>query len=333
MNGGAQFRAPGARVLVVDDVCVNLEITAFMLEPCGARADLCQSGSEAILAAKADQYDLILLDLLMPDMDGTETAKRIRELGGGNASVPIIALTGLDAEEEEFLQNGFNGLLPKPLDRENLNSVLQKWIPKEKQVFLAENHDPQNDAGIIIEGVDAAACVVRMGGSVENYARTLATFRKDGAEKIDGIKKSLEAGDLRLYTIYVHALKGAAANIGATALSNAAKALETAGNNGDRKFIDANNPQLLSSLEALLEKVDAALKTIKGGQGGNIDNDALKITLNDLSAAIESFNPSAITAAAKALRQYESVPSVERILQKVLIGEYDEAQSIVKTFF
>ena len=145
------FTAPEAAVLIVDDIIANLKVAQGLLQPYKMRVDICKSGIMAIEAVQANRYDLIFMDHLMPEMDGIETAGQIRELGtsgtpdmpdfpGGDeypyyTNVPIIALTAnaISGTREMFLENGFNDFLSKPIDTIQLNSILEKWIPKEKR--------------------------------------------------------------------------------------------------------------------------------------------------------------------------------------------------------
>jgi signal transduction histidine kinase/CheY-like chemotaxis protein len=129
-----EFSAPGARVLVVDDIEINLELTQAMLEGFGIKADLAQRGELAIELVQKNTYDLIFMDHMMPGMDGVETTARIRGLGEACRQIPIIALTAnvVGGAEAMFLQNQFNGLLSKPIDFTSLNLCLRKWLPEGK---------------------------------------------------------------------------------------------------------------------------------------------------------------------------------------------------------
>jgi len=129
----ARFTAPGAKILIVDDIGTNLKVAEGLMLPYKMRIDLCMSGSAAIEAVKKHQYDLVLMDHMMPQMDGIEATKLIRE--EGYTELPIIALTAnaISGIKEMFLENGFNDFLSKPIDTFKLNAILAKWIPKEKQ--------------------------------------------------------------------------------------------------------------------------------------------------------------------------------------------------------
>jgi len=128
--GAANFKAPEARILVVDDMETNLAVAEAMLEIFDIFPDLAESGPEAILHAKRKDYDLIFMDHMMPDMDGLETTLRIRQLGAHNAVVPIVALTAnaIKGAEEMYLNSSMDDILPKPIELGVLNLCLRKWL-------------------------------------------------------------------------------------------------------------------------------------------------------------------------------------------------------------
>ena len=103
------------RVLLVDDATVNLDIIGSFLKAAGHSVTLAQSGQEAVELAQKQMFDLILMDIRMPKVDGLAAARQIR-LGAGNASVPILALTAYGDDEADFEAAGISGYLPKPLD-------------------------------------------------------------------------------------------------------------------------------------------------------------------------------------------------------------------------
>lgn len=130
-----EFTAPDAHILVVDDVEINLMVAKGLLEPYGAKVDLLASGEEAIGAVAANNYDLVLMDQMMPGMDGIETVSIIRKMDGEKySSLPIVASTAnaIVGAKEMFLENGFNDFISKPIDVEVLNNVLFKHLPECK---------------------------------------------------------------------------------------------------------------------------------------------------------------------------------------------------------
>ncbi len=240
----AQFSAPKARILIVDDIGTNLKVAEGLMLPYKMRIDLCFSGAEAIEMIKKNFYDLVFMDHMMPGMDGIDTTKFIREMGSENpyyADLPIIALTAnaVSGTKEMFLSNGFNDFLSKPIDIIKLNVILGKWIPKEKQEKL--NADINE---VEVEGLDSKIDIV-----------VLTAFHKDGLRKIKEIKKCLEVKSYSTYTTYIHELKNDCSNLGAHDLFEQAEALEIAGKQENSRFIDSNNLQFLISLKILLNNI------------------------------------------------------------------------------
>ncbi|MDR2035549.1 MAG: response regulator [Coriobacteriales bacterium] len=127
-----RFTAPEAKILVVDDVEVNLEIVEFMLEPYKVRATKAHDGREAVELATTNHYDLILMDQVMPTMDGIEAARLIREHGGHAAEVPIVAFTAnaVEGMEAKFKNEGFDAFVSKPIDANHLAKALFNLLPK-----------------------------------------------------------------------------------------------------------------------------------------------------------------------------------------------------------
>jgi len=127
------FVAPDAKVLVVDDMATNLTVAEVMLDIFEIFPDLAGGGKEAINLARINEYDLIFMDYMMPDMDGVEATQNIRNLGGWNEKVPIVALTAnaIKGTEKIFLENRLDDILLKPLEFNALNLCLRKWLPSE----------------------------------------------------------------------------------------------------------------------------------------------------------------------------------------------------------
>ncbi|MDR2470623.1 MAG: response regulator [Treponema sp.] len=137
------FSAPGAKVLVVDDIDINLEVCGAMLDAFGIEADRAANGRMAIELAAANRYDMIFMDHMMPEMDGIETVKHIRTFNKYCKTVPIIALTAnvINDAEQMFIENQFNGLLAKPIEFDSLGRCLRQWLPGDK---IIEEGSPVN---------------------------------------------------------------------------------------------------------------------------------------------------------------------------------------------
>ena len=128
------FSAPDAKVLIVDDIQINVMITAAVLKDFKINSDEAFTGMDAIRLVEQNDYDIVFMDHMMPEMDGVETVRRIREKGGRFANIPIIALTAnaVSGAAEMFLANGFNGFLSKPIETVEVAKSLLAYLPKDK---------------------------------------------------------------------------------------------------------------------------------------------------------------------------------------------------------
>ena len=339
------FIATQAKILIVDDININLEVAEGLLLPYQMQIKLCKSGIESIEEIKSKSYDLVFMDQMMPEMDGMEVVSQIRALGSEDQyykDIPIIALTAnaVFGTREMFLENGFNDFLSKPIDISRMAEVLRKWIPKEKQENVPEElpiNPPGTNANekiIKINGLNVENGIALAGGNVQNYRRFLSIFYEDGVLKIEEITNSLLANNLQLYIVYVHALRSACAGIGAGGLSEAAKALELAGTQGDLDFIKAHTTPFLEELELLLLDIFAFISATDNKDKKMImDKELLKKTLAELKAALGAFDSTSMNNAANTLQDYTQFDGIgvyiKMILKNKLIGEYDEAALLI----
>jgi len=341
-----RFTAPDAKALIVDDVDTNLKVASGLLAPYMMEVDLCNSGKKAIEAVKSKKYDIILMDHMMPGMDGVETTQIIRALGDEDPyykKVPIIAFTAnaVSGVVDIFMENGFDDFMSKPIDTIVLNTILEKWIPKEKQSGFLANKSKQKKSKIRdlkIKGLDTKRGVNLSGGDMDNYYETLMMFLEDGADREDKMLTCINEGDLSMYTTHVHALKGAAANIGAVELSEAALVLEKAGVNGDIEFIKKNNDSLISLLEHLMNDIDRILSERITASSEDIvimDPEQFKIELNRLKGAIDEMDvrvvDETIETLLKASRSDDERSTIREVSRHILMSEFDEASELVES--
>jgi CheY-like chemotaxis protein len=130
----SNFKAPNAKVLIVDDNLVNLKVAAGLMKPFAMQVDTAKSGKEALVKVQEKEYHLIFMDHMMPDMDGVETAHMIRQMDGDYyRNVPIIALTAnaLSGAKEMFMEEGMNDFIAKPIDMKELSEKILEWLPFE----------------------------------------------------------------------------------------------------------------------------------------------------------------------------------------------------------
>ncbi|MDR1124987.1 MAG: response regulator [Deltaproteobacteria bacterium] len=339
---------PTARVLVVDDIATNLSVAEGLLSPYAMQVDICLSGRDALALVRQYRYDLIFMDHMMPEMDGIETALRIRNLDGAQCGgLPIVALTAnaVSGMREAFLQNGMNDFLAKPIEIPKLHAVLLKWLPISKRVVSAgPARENKERPEISIAGLDTRRGLAMAGGKLEFYLNTLRQFFRDARERVESLKTMLAAGDLMAYTIGVHALKGASASIGAGKLAEQAGALEEAARMENTGYILRHNDEFLLRLRELLAGLAACLDLDDEGGAGPAAPptleympgetvEMLKTNLARLKAGLAALDAGAIDAALEALRQGGWSKALrqrlEQVSELILLFEYDQAMEII----
>jgi signal transduction histidine kinase/CheY-like chemotaxis protein/HPt (histidine-containing phosphotransfer) domain-containing protein len=253
-SGNIRFTIPHARLLIVDDIAINLKVAEGLLEPYKATVDTCLGGAEAIETVKRRHYDLIFMDHIMPGVDGIEATTAIREK---NNAVPIVALTAnaVVGMKEMFIEKGFNDFLSKPIDVSMLDEILDRWIPGEKKVV--GNNAPQlptNNSLIVIPGIDTKKGLSLVGGKEAVYRKLLSLFCPDARQRIEMLENSAE--DLTAIANQAHALKGVTANLGAEAISAEAAQLEAVCKTGDITSLKSNLDSFIKHLAELIDNVE-----------------------------------------------------------------------------
>jgi CheY-like chemotaxis protein len=268
-----KFTAPGARILAVDDIDTNLTVLKGLLAPYQMKIIICTSGADAIDLIKTQVFDFVLMDHMMPEMDGIEATAIIRSLEPPKNEIPVIALTAnaVSGMKEMFLEKGFNDYISKPIEIPKLDELMAKWIPKEKQIKTGveiTRVNSENDGGMSIPGVDIAKGIRMTGGTLAGYRQILSSFYKDvetrlpqiqGLLDVPGRTLEISEKDMGVFAINAHALKSAAGAIGAEDLSREAAALEAAGKAGDSKTIAEKLPGFCAGLKEMADKIRAAL--------------------------------------------------------------------------
>ncbi len=233
------FVAPTASILVVDDNQINLKVVQSLLKNTQVQIFTCESGLEALEMMCRNEYDVILLDHMMPGMDGMETLKRSKQMPENkNKDVAIIALTAnaISGAREMYLAAGFTDYISKPIEGRLLEEKLAEYLPKEKMVdsqrevpseeVVPEPETQADDAETLIdyeEGMKYCA------GSEEIYCEILNMFCEQYEERKAELQRLYEERDWNGYTIQIHSLKSNSLNIGSQKLADYCLQLEQAG--------------------------------------------------------------------------------------------------------
>ncbi len=317
-----QFIAPKARVLAIDDIDTNLRVVKGLLAPYEMEVHTASSAMEGIELIKENEYDIVFMDHMMPEMDGIEASIKIREMG--YKDLPIVALTAnaISGMNRIFIENGMNDFLAKPIDMGKMNQILNKWIPEDKQEKGTYRCRQSEDVEFKVDGIDTEVGVRMTGGTVEGYIQTLCIFVRDGKRKIEEICECYENGNISLLTIHVHALKSASASIGAMEFSEFSKRLEHAAKEEKLSYIEENIQAFLEQLQRLLEGLTPYVHTENSANGDDISN-----KLQNLKKALENMEMSKIDEILGELPQNDLV---FKINESILMFDYEEAIGIIE---
>lgn len=274
-SAGSSFQVPArGRILVVEDNEVNQLVARATVTKFGYAVDVVADGSEAVAATARTRYAAVLMDCHMPVMDGFEATRVIRRRDGEASHLPIIAMTAgaLDGDRERCLAAGMDDYLAKPVDAVELEAALVRWVP-ERTPQPAAPREPAAPQSLALPRLqDAPQLLAVTGGrppalDAERLAmlRELGpedglgllpaateAFRKDVPARLGALREALNDAGGPALAQAAHALKGAAANIGATAVAGLCSELEEMGRSGK---LDGG-PQLVSRLEVELLRVD-----------------------------------------------------------------------------
>ncbi|HSD93520.1 MAG TPA: response regulator [Methyloceanibacter sp.] len=284
-----------ARILLVEDNEINQEVALGQLEDAELLVDLAENGEIAVQMARENDYDAVLMDMQMPVMDGVEATKIIRS-DARLQGLPIIAMTAnaMASDRELCLEAGMNDHIAKPIDPSQLFGVLLRWIRRDggDRDTATPGHRAADGDGrveLAISGVDAQAGLRRTGGDRLRYETLLRKFADQHSDAVADIRAALSRADAAGAERTAHSLRGAAANLGATALSEAAGRVETAIRNGNG--VDEAVSALSVALDEVIAKLLEALPreaSDNGAESGSRDPTSVRQPLVRLKQLLES---------------------------------------------
>ncbi len=274
------FTAREAKILAVDDMPVNLRVFTGLLKNTNMRIDTCTSGRECILMAQREDYDMVFLDHMMPDMDGIEVLHHLRTDNSAKyKETPIIILTAnaVLGMREKYLEDGFTDYLSKPIIPERLEQMFINYLPKEKVILtglvknITNNHgamgaSKEYKSRLTVEfenlcripefrGKEAAAAI---GGKLK-YVSAVKDFAEAIDEHVGRIGKCYKAGQFQGYSYEMSELRTALGRVGAYDLSEFARVLGQCADAGEVEIVMLRTEALTEGLNTLKEKIREAL--------------------------------------------------------------------------
>ena len=330
----------GARVLLADDNRINQQVATELLEQYGLVVTVANNGLEAVEAARKSVFDIILMDIQMPEMNGFQATAEIRR-DPLYRELPILAMTAhaMAGDREKSLAAGLDDHITKPIDPDQLFDALVTWIPVKERT-LTDADDKQRSLeerrGLPerLPGIDMRHGLKRVGGNPGLFRKLLLDFHKDYRDVIDIIRGKLtENGEEKVLRL-VHTVKGVAGTLGADDLQVAVRDFETAVKEGRSEAYGPLLDRFEERLMPVLQGISVLHQVSKGASDPpsldvtDVDINVLKPLFQELARLLTAGLSSAEEKLAEItdhLGGFERAAALERIGERIEDYEFDEA--------
>lgn len=263
-----EMRRAALRILVADDNSTNRAVLLGILGKLGLNAEAVENGREVLHSLAHGDWDLVLLDVQMPEMDGYEAARLIRDKSSPvrNHEIPIIAITAnaFAEDRQRCLDAGMDDYLAKPISAKALAAAVERWLPPKSRsannVTVSASAQKSEPVVTIGETVfDRAALERRLMDDVDLIRTVAERFLVDLPMRMEALEVRVTAADAEESSRIAHAIKGAAASVGGEALRRTAADMEQLGHDGRIEAMQARLPEMKARLAALAEAMTAML--------------------------------------------------------------------------
>ncbi len=260
------------RILLAEDNITNQQVALGILRKLGLAADAVANGREAVHALETLPYDLVLMDVQMPEMDGLEATRRIRSRESGDTrrrAIPIVAMTAhaMQGDRDKCLEAGMNDYVTKPVSPNELAEALTKWLPEKPEFRSRETGGKSQETEDRRQGPveprspviwDRAGMLERLMGDEEFAAEIVEAYLADFPRQIEALDAFLKSGDAAGVERQAHTIKGVAVNVGGEALGAVAFEMEQAGKAGDLDAVKESMEELVAAFDHLRQEMEKA---------------------------------------------------------------------------
>ncbi len=329
---------PEAKVLLAEDNVVNQEVAKGILSIYGINPKIANNGLEALEMLEVEEFDLVLMDILMPKMDGHTAAVEIRKSDKPFKNIPIVAMTAnaMKDEIEKCREEGMNGHISKPVEFEKLYAELIKYLP-HRMVIQEEALDEKSSDSfdeLSLEEVNFFEGVARFGGNKEKYISTLLKFAKGLNENpLMPFEKAILEENFDTTKRLVHTLKGSAGNLSISTIYKSALEFE--------KTLIENNPdkelylELINACKTANQKITSKLEIKSSEDVKEVGSFEERVALlEELSINLTKFDAQVCDSIVEKLKQkqWEGIDSqlLEKLYLMVEDYEYEDAMELIE---
>jgi len=308
------FSAPDARILITDDNEFNLKVASGLLKLMDIEAETTDSGLKAIELIRQNDYDIVFMDHMMPEMDGIETVQEIRKLGGKYEELTIIALTAnaVNSAIDTFFSSGFNDFVAKPINAGELREIVKRHLPPEK-IRTEVNPEWWQD---------------RLNKEEALFHRATITFVKENQNTFKNIMASLNSGDVKTAHRIAHTLKSSAGYLGKKELQEAAFSLEQSLQSGPTGYTLEQLDSLEKELEKALREFEPLLKEEESRKpnAAQIDGEKLASLLSTLDPLLSKGD----FGAASFVEELRGIVGMEELAKRIDDYDFEGALRLLK---
>ncbi len=333
----------GVRILLAEDNQVNQEIAMAVLANAGIITDIANNGLEAVEAVRNNTYDAILMDMQMPEMDGYEATRVIRE-DPTFAKMPIIAMTAhaMKGDEAKCLEAGMDGYVTKPIKQDVLFQTLWKKVERKVAAHVqADFTDPpvvaeqeavkEIDMPERLPGLEIKKALAALGINRDIFIQILSGFRRNNLKTYDKMVMAYKKSDTEAIKDLAHSLKGSSSNIGAEDVYLVARNLEDSAGEGSveleqLRVIDHHLNKVFTSILIILDSNKEPEKVIVKAEASEVIE-----LLQKLKQFMHQSEPGKISEALKKIKEVYSGDDMQTLENLIADYEYDDASSLIDT--
>ncbi len=244
----------GVRLLLVEDNATNQKLAVTLLQKQGLSVDVADNGLLALEAVQTKKYNLVLMDVQMPEMDGLEATRRIREFEGSSRHTPIIAMTAhaMKGDRERCLAAGMDDYVTKPLEPKQVLATIELWLSGDQSLQVEMEGPAVEKAAPAVPLIDLDKALPRFGDDKEFFLEMLAEFIQTIPERTQALRQAAAEANCEEVSRQAHTLKGAASNFNAEPLTTLAKELELGARNGSLDNAGERIDQIAAQVEQLI---------------------------------------------------------------------------------
>ncbi|MCL2665806.1 MAG: ATP-binding protein, partial [Defluviitaleaceae bacterium] len=308
-----EIYAPDASILITDDNEFNLKVASGLMGFMDIEADLADSGFKAIKMVQQKDYDIVFMDHMMPEMDGIETAQRIRQLGGKHEKLVIVALTAnaVKGAKEMFIESGFDDFITKPIDSNELRELIVKHLPPEK---IKTVNDTDTDTKLS-----------RLLKQDELIRKAIITFVKENAATAEKIKAALGANDTKTAHRIAHTLKSSAGFLRKTELQEAALSLESSLQRDKPVFTEEQIHLIEKELAKAFDEFEPVMAEAESAKG-----EASQISAEEMASLLAEIRPlieKGEFGATAYVERLQHITGLEELAEK--LDDYDFENALI----